>query len=68
MAGRAWRGSAFGEVTFEPRAERVEGVRHTEIRRKVIPGGGHSTCKGPEVERSWECLRNIEEGGEAGAG
>lgn len=45
------QGRPSEEVTFELRPERG-GVRHTEIRRKEIPGGGYSTSKGPEVERS----------------
>lgn len=29
-----------------------------EIRRSIL-GGGNSACKGPEMEKSWECLWNF---------
>lgn len=57
----------YREVIFELRLQRG-GVRNNDIRRKGIPGGGHRTSKGPEVERGWACLRNIKEDAEAGTG
>ena len=56
------------EGTFELKPKRGKEVRRTEIRRQDISRGGHSMCKGPEVERIWTCLRNVEEDAEAAAG
>lgn len=62
-----YREAPSEEVTFELKLKRGK-VMHNEIRRKGVPSGGHSMCKGPGVERSWTCLRNIKEDAEVPTG